>query len=125
MPKGFHSSLIRTIHETTGLTAGEFASQKLNMKVSTFNYKVRQGTWTRDEYKVILEATGKTWEELFGTVSSPAPVKVKEEKKEAPPVSAPSKVEVEKLEKEKEPVSAPFVVEEIDLPLPSVKLPDF
>ena len=124
MPKGERGRLAFIIKESTGMFAHEFADKVLNMKYGTFSHRVKKCLWDREHYLKILEATGKTWEELFGRGASgsfvPAPVQVVEPV--APPVDRPAKVKVEKVEKEREPESAPFVLDEIDLPLPGSDL---
>ncbi len=126
MPKGERGRLAFIIKESTGMFAHEFADKVLNMKYGTFSHRVKKCLWDREHYLKILEATGKTWEELFGRGASgsffPVPVQVVEQVTVAPPVDRPAKVKVEKVEKEREPESAPFVLDEIDLPLPGADL---
>ena len=107
--------------KAAGLDPNEFISKELGLKYTTFTYRVRNDSLKKSDYAKILQATGKTFEELFmpppvGHENS-SPVNLPPEKytlEEIAEVAAKVFDSPPARQQKREPVEAPFEIVEID-----------
>lgn len=68
---GTRSRLTKAIH-AIGYSPFVFCEEKLGLKYSTFNYRIKNGVLTLDDIHTILRETGKSFEDIWPDPLAPA-----------------------------------------------------
>lgn len=123
--------LTRAIQEL-GMSPQKFALEKLDLKYTTFSYRVRVGHLYLDDYHRIIYFTGKTFEELFPnpyrlTPRFPESITISKRPKPANDHPRPETPPVQEQKKEADFVSAsaPDDFEPVDIGIPPIDSPGY